>query len=863
MIKINPLVSLLIGTLFFMPVLSHAQVQKTSKPEKKAMHQEVKGDNYIPNVNPKTSPAYHFRNSQIFTTQVNVNANGQNILGDAANEPSLAIDPTNPNRMIMGWRQFDNVSSNFRQAGWAYSNNGGASWTFPGVINQGIFRSDPVLDSDTAGNFFYNSLTANNNDYTCKVFKMEHDGNEWDNGVEAQGGDKQWMIVDKSGSIGTGNNYSFWTSSYSICYPGHFTRSTNGSASFEDCVEVDGDPYWGTLAVGPDGELYTVGSSNYSSVVVTKSTTARNPNSPVTWDFTSQVNLDGNMSGWSEVNPEGLLGQAFIGVDKSYGPGRGNVYVLASIARNSNNDPCDIMFNKSTDGGLTWGTPRRINKNLGTTTYQWFGTMSVAPNGRIDVIWLDTRNSPSNPIWSQLYYSYSLDEGETWSPDEQLSVPFNTHLGWPNQQKMGDYYHMISDDYSANLAWCNTINGEQDVYYSRITPPGSATNKTISGTITYANSANSPLNGLNVYLKNSAGTVVDTSITNATGNYQFPDVPSGNYALAVTTTKPWNSVTATDVLLYRKHIANISFLSGIYLTSGDVNVSGSLTAADVLLIRKRIANIINSFPSGNWYFNNTAIAMDTTDIIQNFNGILYGDANASFIPTQAKSTEITKKGSITIEPASAVKGEIVVPVHLAEIQNMGAFQFSIQYDANKLKLADITDWLPGITDVTVGNTTPGILTFVWAADVNGINAADNILCNIHFTSASTESSNLSFVGNPTQIEFSDYNGNLFSPKLANGSIGSASGVNEINQTGLTVYPNPNKGKFTLNFNSKKESVTIKILNSLGTIIYEEQNVAISDNLSKIIDLSNQPKGVYMLTVDDSQKTINQKIVIEK
>ncbi|HNY08178.1 MAG TPA: hypothetical protein PKL64_08815, partial [Bacteroidales bacterium] len=85
MIKINPLASLLMGILFFIPVLSHAQVQKTSKPEKKAMHQEVKGDNYIPNVNPKTSPAYHFRNSQIFTTQVNVNANGQNILGDAAN----------------------------------------------------------------------------------------------------------------------------------------------------------------------------------------------------------------------------------------------------------------------------------------------------------------------------------------------------------------------------------------------------------------------------------------------------------------------------------------------------------------------------------------------------------------------------------------------------------------------------------------------------------------------------------------------------------------------------------------------------------------------------------------------------------
>src|SRR5678816_4784044 len=52
--------------------------------------------------------------------QVNVNASGQNIAGDAANEPSMCIDPSNTNRMAIGWRQFDTVTSNFRQGGWAY-----------------------------------------------------------------------------------------------------------------------------------------------------------------------------------------------------------------------------------------------------------------------------------------------------------------------------------------------------------------------------------------------------------------------------------------------------------------------------------------------------------------------------------------------------------------------------------------------------------------------------------------------------------------------------------------------------------------------------------------------------------------------
>src|SRR5262245_27395430 len=45
--------------------------------------------------------------------QVNVSSSQANITGDAANEPSIAVDPNNHNRMAIGWRQFDTVSSNF------------------------------------------------------------------------------------------------------------------------------------------------------------------------------------------------------------------------------------------------------------------------------------------------------------------------------------------------------------------------------------------------------------------------------------------------------------------------------------------------------------------------------------------------------------------------------------------------------------------------------------------------------------------------------------------------------------------------------------------------------------------------------
>ncbi len=108
----------------------------------------------------------------------------------------------------------------------------------------------------------------------------------------------------------------------------------------------------------------------------------------------------------------------------------------------------------------------------GGDAYQWFGTMSVAPNGRIDVIWLDTRDHPGSDS-SALYYSYSVDQGNTWSANEKLSDSFDPHIGYPNQPKMGDYFDMISNNTGVHLAWANTLNGGQDVYYSFITPPTS------------------------------------------------------------------------------------------------------------------------------------------------------------------------------------------------------------------------------------------------------------------------------------------------------------------------------------------------------------------------------------------------------
>ena len=123
------------------------------------------------------------------------------------------------------------------------------------------------------------------------------------------------------------------------------------------------------------------------------------------------------------------------------------------------------MFARSSDSGANWSAPVRVNDDPGNA-WQWFGTMSTSPSGRIDVIWLDTRDNPGTYL-SSLYYSYSVDGGVTWSENERLSDSFDPHVGWPNQDKMGDYFHMVSDDAGFSLAWAATFNGEQDVYYGR------------------------------------------------------------------------------------------------------------------------------------------------------------------------------------------------------------------------------------------------------------------------------------------------------------------------------------------------------------------------------------------------------------
>jgi hypothetical protein len=443
----------------------------SAKPAVGEEHHETIEDPYIPvaRENRLTAPSALVVRGQHHSVQINVDGTGGNILGDAANEPSLAIDPTDPDNLVVGWRQFDTIASNFRQAGYAYSHDGGASWTFPGVLQQGQFRSDPVLSADSSGSFYYYSLSSAT---MGDLFVSTDKGESWSGPFPAFGGDKEWMTVDDTGGIGNGNLYVAWNYQFTCCAAGtDFTRSLDG-VTFEAPTALPSKAKWGTVAVGPDGELYSLGARTDTLTypvphLVMKSTNAKDPAQVPSFGAAVGVVMGGDTIFGVGPNPGGMLGQVWVAVDRSNGPTRGNVYALASVDPQGG-DPLDVMFVRSTDGGNTWSAPVRVNDDpTSSHTYQWFATMSVAPAGRIDVVWNDARNDVTG-VTSELRYAYSTDAGATWSASLPVSPSWNASLGYPNQNKIGDYYHMISDAEGASVVYAATFNGEQDVYFLRV-----------------------------------------------------------------------------------------------------------------------------------------------------------------------------------------------------------------------------------------------------------------------------------------------------------------------------------------------------------------------------------------------------------
>ena len=536
--------------------------------------------------------------------QVNVNASGQNITGDAANEPSICVDPTNRNKMSIGWRQFNSIGSNFRQAGWGYTTNGGLNWSFPGVLENNVFRSDPVLNSDSAGTFFYLSLLQ---DFFDDIWRSNVGGTAWARVAPATGGDKQWMTIDNTSSSGHGFQYQWWSTGGNNYNGRQFSRSTNGGASWLDPVNIPNNPVWGTLDVDTIGNLFLGGVNldTHQNWCI-RSSNARIAAAIPTFDLATPVNLGGNVVFGEPINPDGIVGQMFLVVDRSGTSTNNNIYMLASVQPAGFSNGAEVMFARSTNGGQSFSAPRRINDDpVNHDKWHWFGTLAVAPNGRIDVVWLDTRAAANNTT-SQLYYSYSSDGGNTWSISVPASNPFSPYAGFPQQNKIGDYMTIVSDNTGGNVAYSATFNNEQDVYYVHVTPAATLPVIDFNG------------DGLEDYVLFNSSTR-KTAIWNLRGgmflNGEFgPDLPQGWTIASVADvdhdSKPdyilQNASTRKTAIWYLNNATFVSAVNGPTLPSGwslvataDINRDGQL---DYVLFQASTGQ------TAVWYLNGTALS---------------------------------------------------------------------------------------------------------------------------------------------------------------------------------------------------------------------------------------------------------------
>jgi len=231
----------------------------------------------------------------------------QDTLGAPQNEPAVAVDPTNPNRIVVGMNDYaprawsctvDGTPCSALADGYSgtyYSNDGGATWCcvstdpshlgtlIPGVerLTGGIYDAggDPSLAFNSQGVVYYAGLgfdrTAPPN--TVAVNRGTFDGSgalTWSQPTfinpttsPSTLNDKEWIAVDShTGSPFQDRVYVSWTrfifnpiNGMYVQSPIAFVYSSDGGATFSGPQLISGNVLYGQgshISVGPDGTVY-------------------------------------------------------------------------------------------------------------------------------------------------------------------------------------------------------------------------------------------------------------------------------------------------------------------------------------------------------------------------------------------------------------------------------------------------------------------------------------------------------------------------------------------------------------------------------------------------------------------------------
>lgn len=137
--------------------------------------------------------------------------------------------------------------------------------------------------------------------------------------------------------------------------------------------------------------------------------------------------------------------------------------------------PNNVYLQVSPDSGDSWEEPQLVNDDGRDEVDQYDPNVSIAPNGRVDIAWLDFRNSPypereeAGSPWNHggfqdVYYSHSTDGGESLTPNARITDRLiDREIGvWSNAVHMHGHVGVASTDDTVYFAWQDTRNGDKD-----------------------------------------------------------------------------------------------------------------------------------------------------------------------------------------------------------------------------------------------------------------------------------------------------------------------------------------------------------------------------------------------------------------
>ncbi len=409
--------------------------------------------------------------STIFAQYPNVRVNSPS--ANSPEEVSIAINPLNPLQLAAG----SNLNYAYR------SNDGGQSWVQSVLTSSYSVWGDPALTFDASGNLYYVHLTnPGSPGYFIDrivVQKSIDGGATYSNGTAfgynppRKQQDKAWPAADMTNSPYRNNLYVAWTE-FDSYGSGNaqdssrilFTRSTDGGLTWSpsirisdkagNCVDSDSTDEGAVPAVGPNGEVY-VSWSGPLGIVFDKST-----NGGIT--FGADRFVTSQPGGW-DFNVPGIYranGLPITACDVSNSPYRGTIYINWSDQRNGLTNT-DVFLIKSTDGGSTWSSVRKVNDDL-TTTHQFFTWMTIdQATGALYFVFYDRRNSTGTA--TDVFVAKSTDGGETFQNFKVSQSSFSPQAG----TFFGDYTGIAAFNKKIYPIWTRLDGSSLSVWTALVT----------------------------------------------------------------------------------------------------------------------------------------------------------------------------------------------------------------------------------------------------------------------------------------------------------------------------------------------------------------------------------------------------------